>query len=161
MQKALDIVQNLDDVQSVMMLKQIYKDIFKAIPFEEIKRSVGDDESVSLLGKLNTDMMKQNIDPEQSVDLTQKMLLYFAKDKNLAYLVIDAWEKVENDDSLMIGTIITLGIIANLTLFMATSELEFEFKGVKIKKGTASAEQIKAVLSPLTEFIKKIVPGIT
>ena len=161
MQKALKIIQNLDDVQSVKMLKQIYKDIFKAVPFEEMKRSAGDNDSVSLLSKLDTDMMQQNFDPEQSVDLTKKMLLVFAQDENLSGLVINAWEKIENDDSLMIEAIITLGLIANLTLFMATTELEFEIMGVKIKKGTASAEQIKAFISPLTEFVKKIAPGMT
>jgi hypothetical protein len=159
MQKAFEIIQNLDDVQSVKMLKQIYKDIFKAIPFDEVKRSAGDNESVSLLCNLDTDMMRHNFEPEQSVDLTKNMLLAFAEDENLFWLVINAWEKIENDDSLMIETIITLGLIANLTLFMATTEAEFEIKGVKIKKGIANAEQIKAVLSPLVELIKRIVPG--
>lgn len=160
MGKALDIVKNLDDVQAVKMLKQIYRDIFKSIPYEKIKQNVEGKESVSILRKLDPDIMKQNIDPDHSVELTRNMLLCFAGDKNLSALVIDAWKKVENDDELMIGMIITLGIIVNLTLFMATSEVEFEFKGAKIKKGTANADQIKAVLSPLTELIKKIVPGI-
>lgn len=161
MQKALEIIQHLDDVQSVKMLKQIYKDIFKAVPVEEVKRITGNNnnEAVSLLNNLSDDMIKKNFDPEQSVDLTKKMLLAFAKDENLSWLVINAWEKVENDDSLMIEVIITLGLIANLTLFMATTELEFEIKGVKIKKGIANAEQIKAVLSPLTDFVKGIALG--
>ena len=60
----------------------------------------------------------------------------------------------------MIGAIISLGLIANLTLFMATTEFEFEIKGVKIKKKTASADQIKAIISPLTEYVKGMVSGI-
>ena len=104
-------------------------------------------------------IMKQNIDPEQSVELTRKVLLGFASDDNLSDFILHNWEKIEKDDSLMIETIVTLGILANLTLFMVTTELEFEFKGIKIKKKGANADQIKAVLSPLTELIKKIVPG--
>lgn len=161
MQKVFEIIENLDDVQSVKILKQIYKDIFKAIPFDEVKRSAGNNQSVSLLCNLDTDMMRQNFEPEQSLDFTKKMLLAFAGDENLSWLVINAWEKVENDDSLMIETIITLGLIANLTLFMATTELEFEIKGVKIKKEKASPEQIKAVISPITEFVKRITPKIS
>ncbi len=159
MKKALDIVQNLDDVQAVMMLKYIYQDIFRAVPFEEVKQNVQDRETISQIDKLSTDVMKQSIDAEQSVELTRNMLLCFAKDENLSNLVTDAWERVYNDDSLIIETIITVGLIANLTLFMATTEVEFEFKGIKIKKMSASGEQIKAVLNPLTELIKKIVPG--
>ncbi len=116
-------------------------------------------EEISILKDLDIDIMKQNIDPEQSVELARKLLTGFALDKDLSNLIIHNWEKIEKDDSLMIETIITLGILANLTLFMATTELEFEFKGIKIKKKGANAEQIKAVLSPLTELIKKIVPG--
>lgn len=160
MKKALEIIQNLDDVQSVMMLKQIFKDIFKAIPYEEIKQNLGDNDSVNMLTKLNPDNMQQNFDSEQSVKLTKNMLLAFAEDKNLSWLVINAWEEVEKDDSLMIGAIISLGLIANLTLFMATTEFEFEIKGVKIKKKTASADQIKAIISPLTEYVKGMVSGI-
>jgi len=159
MQKPLEIIQNLDNVQSVIMLKQIYQDIFKAIPYEEVKRSVGDNEAIFLLSKLDSNMMKQKFDSEQSLDLTKKMLMGFAQDENLSWLVINAWEKIENDDSMMIDVIISLGLIANLTLFMATTEMEFEIKGVKIKKKAASAEQIKALMEPLTEFLKKIVPG--
>ena len=159
MQKALEIVQNLSDVQSVKMLKQIYKDIFKAVPIDEVKRRAEDNESVALLSNLSVDKMKESIDPEQSVALTRNMLLAIAQDENLSWSVISAWEKVENDDSLMIGTIITLGLIANLTLFMATTEAEFEIKGVKIKKAAANAEQIKAVVSPLIEFVKKAALG--
>ena len=159
MKKALDIVQDIDDVQAVMMLKQIYQDIFTVIPLKEIKQNVEYQGSVSMLKDLDIDIMKQNIDPEQSVELTRKVLKGFALDKDLSNLVIHNWEKIEKDDSLMIETIITLGLLANLTLFMATTELEFEFKGIKIKKKGANAKQIKAVLSPLTELIKKIVPG--
>jgi predicted nucleic acid-binding protein len=158
MKKALDIVQNLDDVQAVMMLKQIYQDIFTKISLKEINQHIDNQESVSMLKNLDVDDLKQNIDPEQSVELTRKVLLGFASDENLSDLILHNWEKIEKDDSLMIETIVTLGLLANLTLFMATTELEFECKGIKFKKKGANADQIKAVLSPLTELIKKIVP---
>lgn len=160
MQEAVEIVQKLNDVQSVMMLEHIYKDIFSTFSYEEIQQNVKDNSSVSMLGKIDNDTLKQTIEPEQSVELTRKMLVCIANDPTLSCFVTNAWEEVEKDDSLMIGTIITLGIIANLTLFMATSELEFEYKGIKYKKTAATGEQIKAVLSPVTELVKKWVPGI-
>jgi len=160
MNNALEIVQNLDNVQTIMMTKQIYQDIFKAVPLNEVKQMVKDDESVALLNKLDTNMMKQYIDSKQSVDIARNMLLAFANDRDLSCLVINAWEEVKADDALMNETILALGLIANLTLFMATTELEFECKGVKVKKGRASADQIKAVLSPVAEFVKNILHGI-
>jgi predicted nucleic acid-binding protein len=134
MKKALDIVQNIDDVQAVMMLKQIYQDIFTKISLKEINQHIDNQESVSMLKNLDVDDLKQNIDPEQSVELTRKVLLGFASDENLSDLILHNWEKIEKDDSLMIETIVTLGLLANLTLFMATTELEFECKGIKFKK---------------------------
>ena len=61
MNKALEIVEKLNDVQAVMMLKQIYQDIFTAIPLEDIKQNIEYQESVSMLKDLDLDIMKQNI----------------------------------------------------------------------------------------------------
>lgn len=159
MSEALDIVCNLDDVQATMMLKQIYQDVFKAVPLEHVKQRVEYKGCLAMLQDIGTDVLKQNIDPEQSVALTRKVLKGLALDRDLSGLIMDSWERVKKDDSLVVETIITLGLIANLTLLMATTELKFEIRGIKVNKKGASAEQIKAVLSPLIELVKKITPG--
>ena len=56
----------------------------------------------------------------------------------------------------LLGVILAVGLVASMMLLVSTTEIELEFKGVKIKKGKATAEQIKAIAEPLFKAIGKI-----
>ena len=79
-----------------------------------------------------------------------------AKDDSLSVLITDAWEEVQNDDSMFVGTIIAIGLIANLTLFMVSSKIDIDLGVVKISKDKVDTEAVKAIMEPITETIKII-----
>lgn len=161
MQKAIAIVEKLSDVQTVSLLKQIELMLSKAIPPGAVEAHLPEDlEGVSLLRKLSPATKASKADPTVSVTIAKGMLRAMAADDNLAPLVVRAWDEVKSDDSLFVGAAIAVGLMANLALFLVTTELEFEVKNLKIKKGKASAEVIREVLRPLTEFVKKIGRGL-
>jgi hypothetical protein len=85
-----------------------------------------------------------------SVDISRRLLLTLASDPATAPLVEEAWQEVEDDDSLFIEAIVALGLIANLTLFMATTRVKFKIGKLQIEKGAADVEMIKAALRPLS-----------
>jgi len=156
MQTAVEIVQTLDSVQAVSLLKRLNQIIFGAVTYQEIQDHLpaGIDE-LKLLENLDVQAKKQYLDPKTSVELSRQLLMEFARDEALAPVVIKAWDDIREDDSLFIETIIALGLIANLTLFMATTDLEFTVGQLRIKKPPAPPALVKAVLNPLSIFVGK------
>ncbi|MGA1840192.1 MAG: hypothetical protein ACMUIU_06155 [bacterium] len=159
MQEAVAIVENLTDVQAISLLKKLYRDLFKTVPYQEMLKSLADGvEEVDYLQNLDVNMKKQNLSPEKSVEATKHVLLTFAQNEDFAPLLVQIWEEIKNDDSLFIEVIITVGLIVNLTLFMA-SEIELNVGGLTIKKGKVSNEKLKTIMEPVTELIKRIPTG--
>ena len=58
-------------------------------------------------------------------------------------------------DELFVETILTAGFVAGMLLVLATTDIEFQVKGVKFKKHPATAEQIKAVTEPFFGLLRK------
>lgn len=157
MKEALAIVTNLNDVQAVSLLKQLNRNLFQAVAFNEVRdhlQTGGDD--ITLLKNLDIEMKKQTLNPEDSVKLTKHILMAFAQSNELSPALVQSWEEIKNDDSLFIGTIVAIGLLANLTLLLASTGIEFKVGNLKIKKTTADAGMIKEIVSPITELIKKL-----
>jgi hypothetical protein len=94
------------------------------------------------------------------VTLGRQLLRSFASDPALAPLAGEVVDAVRADDSLFIEAALALGVLVNLTMFMASSELTFQSGGLTIKKGPVTAEVVKAIVEPVTELIKKL-PGVS
>ena len=155
MQDTVTLVNNLSDVQAVNLLKQLNQTVYKNIPYNKVVAQLPDQEDVTFIRDLDIESKKQPLDEAASIEATRHVLMSFAQDKQIAPLLETAWEKIKDDDSLLIDVIVAVGLLANLTLFMATTEIEFKVGGLTIKKGTASEGAIKAILSPVSELIKK------
>lgn len=157
MLEANQIVDNLSEVQTVKLASHLYQSIYKAVPYKTVTESlVTNIDEVAYIRGLDKETKKHRLDSGQSVEAAKLLLSSFANDDTLAPVLINAWEEVKQDDSLFIEAIIAVGLLANLTLFMASSEIEMEIGGVKIKKGKPSLDVLKAVLEPITELIKRI-----
>ena len=159
MTTAQEIVQNLNDNQAVMMVNKIHNRIFNAIDFDVIENNIKNhDVGKALLG-LSDDQLNIEFDANISVKLSRSFLESIAKDEGLSDVITNAWEEVQNDDSMIVGTIIALGLIANLTLFMVSSKIEIDFGNVKINKDKVDIEAVKAIMEPISETIKMISAG--
>jgi hypothetical protein len=157
MDKAITLVKGLSDLQTISLLKQLYGDIFKAVPFNEIEAHLPPDmEEIKILFAIDREVKKKNLASSDSVEGAQKILMAFAQDENLAPILMQAWNEIKDDDSLFIEAIIAVGLLANLTIFIASSDIEFNIGKLKVKKHKTNANVVKEVLKPVIELIKKI-----
>lgn len=151
MTTAQEIVENLDDNQVVAMVNRIHNRIYGAVDFATIEKSVKDDNLGNTLLELSDDQLKTEMDAGDSVSVARRFLQSLAQDENLSYLVIDAWEEVQNEDSMFVGTVIAVGLMVNLTLFMISSNIKIDLGKVKIEKNTVDTEAVKAIMEPLSK----------
>jgi hypothetical protein len=146
MTTAQQIVNNLNDNQAIMMVNKIHNRIFSAVDFDTIENNVkGDDDGSTLLG-LSDDQLGAELDAGVSVAVARKFLESVAQDEGLSEVITDSWEEVQNDDSMFVGTVIAVGLMVNLTLFMISS-----IGKVKISKGTVDTEAVKAIMEPISK----------
>ena len=159
MKQAVAIVESLTNVQAVSLLKRLNRDLYQAVPDHDVKDHLvtGVDE-VQTLQNLDLETKKKRLDPEASVQATKQLLMAFARNDDLAPVLVQAWDQIKTDDSLFIETIVVVGLLVNLTLFMATSDMEFKIGTLSIKKGRADSGILKEILSPVAELIKRLAP---
>lgn len=156
MEKAEVIVENLSNVQAISLLKRLNQMLYTAVTPQQVTSSVDSSiKGVDLLSELPLERKKENLTPEDSVRTAKYVLRSFALDDALAPALIQAWKEIKDDDGLFIEAIVAVGLIANLTLFLATSDIEFKIGGLHIKKKPADPETVKAVIEPISEMIKK------
>ncbi|MCZ6565991.1 MAG: hypothetical protein O6852_07655 [Gammaproteobacteria bacterium] len=161
MTTAQDIVINLNDNQAIKMARNIHDRIFSAVDYDTVeKNSRGDDDGKTLLG-LSDDQLKTKFDASTSVELSRNILESISNDEGLSAVIADAWEEVQNDDSMAIGigTVIAVGLMVNLTLFMISSELELNFKNGKLIKHKVDTEAVKAVVELISKTAKIATAG--
>lgn len=158
MQTAVDIVERLNSVQTISLLKRLNQILYGAVSYKDVQAHLPSDvDDVILLEKLNPEMKKRNLDPKTSVELARHVLMAVAQDKALGPILVQAWDEIREDDSLFIETIVAVGLIVNLTLFMATSKMELRFGKQAITKEMASPDLLTALLSPVKDLVGKIV----
>jgi hypothetical protein len=151
MTTAQNIVLDLSDNQAVLMVNKIHDRIFNAVEFGTIESQVKDDDDGKALLELNNEQLLVKLDSEVSVRLARKFLESVAQDENLSAVVIDTWEEIQSDDSLFIGTVIAVGLMVNLTLFMISSDIQIDLGKVKISKGKVDTEAVKAIMDPISK----------
>ena len=156
-QRVVSIVEGLTDSQSVALLKQVNQMIFKALPVQEIGLKVHrSDESAGYLLSLDADAKRRELSSPEAIVVAKGLLKTLAGDKNLASVVEAAWKEISAVNTLsVVDVIIPLGLLVNLALLMATTELKFKIGNLEIKKGKASAALLKELLQPVIELIRK------
>jgi len=157
MENAVELIHSLSDVQAVSLLQRLNKDFYSAVPYGDVQRAAIPEARASL--EVDAQTRKQSLSPEASVQAARMLLTALARDPDLAPAVVQAWDDVREDHKLFVETVLAVGLVVNLTMFMATSEMEFKIGKLRVKKKTASAKLIKELVAPLTELMKKFTPG--
>jgi hypothetical protein len=158
MQDAVELVGRLSNVQAVALLLRLNEDLYDALPYAEVEQFAQPDarESLALDGRA----LKETMDSEASVAAARMLLTVIARDPGLAPVVMQAWDAIRKDQPLMVETVVAVGLVLNLTLFMTTTEMEFKVGKLKVKKKAADAKLLKELLVPVTELIKKFRPSL-
>lgn len=157
MHDAEQVVGRLTDVQAISLAKRLNTAIYSAVPAavvnEHVSREIDD---VDVLIALGPDARKQSLDPAQSIKMTRELLAAFARDPKLAPLLMHEWDALSSDDSLFTpDTFVYLGLVVNLALLLATTELEYKKGAFKLVKRTADAKIVRELMKPLVELAKK------
>ena len=158
-EKAMEIVSNMSDVEVVRFLEHFGKQLFEGITPEAVMNGVTPEfKNMAVLRKIDTldvETRKKRLEPEDSSRIARLTLEHMAQDYGLADALVKSWEEYDPQE-LFVEAILAVGLVASMMLLVSTTEIELEFKGVKIKKGKATTEQIKAIAEPLFKAIGKI-----
>jgi hypothetical protein len=153
---ATEIVNQLSPVQAAAMVKRINREVSKAIPQDALVPAAGNTPGIDEIASLDPETRVINLESAASQELSRGVLHALASDPATAPLIIQAWEAIRDDDSLFIETVVALGLIANLTLFVATTDVDLKVGGLTIRKRRPKADIVRAVVEPLVELVKKL-----
>ena len=156
MQRLLMAIDDLSDVQAVTAARQLGRRIFSAVTLDVLRPApqAGELDAVPQV------TMSAKLDSTDSAGASKHLLRAFAQDQALAPVVTEVVDEVRQDESVFIEHSIAVGEIVNLTMFMASSELEFKFRSGTIRKSAVSAAILKTVLEPIVEMVKKKLPVV-
>ena len=159
MSDATAIVDGLSETNVIRMVKLIESEVMNALSDEELKRASRPYAGlVDPLIALDEDTREIALDSEQSVEASRQILRALAAAPDLAPLVVQAWDEMKKDKSLFIvETIVAVGLVANLTIFMATTTFKFKAGNVIVEKRPADPKLVSAVLKPLADLVKALV----
>ena len=158
MQTTLDIVQGLSDSEIVEVVKELFNTVYTEVPYNEVRNNSEAVAEVDPLVSLDTEALKHELSATESARLGRLVLEQYARDPELAPFVQQAWDKVQNSDNLVVGMILAVGLVVNLTLLVATTEVEVQ-KGAdgtitwRVVKKEATPELIDAVVKPVVQAV--------
>ncbi len=159
MQTTLEIVHGLSDSQVVEVVKELFNAVYAEVPYNEVRSNAEAVAEVDPLISLDHEALKHELSATESARLGRLVLEQYARDPELAPFVQQAWDKVQNSDDMVVGVILALGLVINLTLLVATTEVQVQ-KGAdgkitwKISKKQAEPELVSAVINPLVKVAK-------
>jgi hypothetical protein len=158
MQSALELVNGLSDSQVVEVTKELFKTLYTNLPYKQVKQNWESVADVAPLAALETENLKKDLSAADSARLSRLLLERFACDSDLSALVLQSWETVRNSDNLIVDVIISIGLIVNLTLMIATTKVKLQKSANggfewSISKAHASKELIAAIVEPLAKIV--------
>lgn len=158
-EKAKEIVDNMSDAEAVRFLKHFGESLFRETPRQSILEGIAEENAklteMQDLMALDVNTRKTALNIKDSGYLARSVLEGMVQDEALASAIVSTWKGYKSDE-LFVGTILTAGFVAGMLLVVATTEIEFQVKGVKFKKHPATSEQIKAVTEPFFGVLRKI-----
>ncbi|MCH9027950.1 MAG: hypothetical protein IIA05_12700 [Proteobacteria bacterium] len=159
MQTTQELIQALSDSQVIEVTKELFNIVYKQVSYAEVRSNSERVAEVDALVTLDSESLKQEMSAAESVHFGRLVLKEYAGNPELAPFVRQAWEKVESSDDLIVGVILALGVVINLTLLMATTSVKMkkDASGTvtwDIGKKQAGLELVKAVINPLVDVAK-------
>jgi hypothetical protein len=159
MPNTIELVQGFSDSQVVEVMKELFNTVYTNVPYEQVMNNSKGVADVGQLVSLDEDTMQQELSATDSTRFGRLVLDEYARDPQLAVLIEQAWEKVQSSDDLIVDPLLALGLVVNLTLFMATTEVTLE-RGPggkthwKFIKKAARPGLVSSILNPLAKVFK-------
>jgi hypothetical protein len=144
-----DIIKDLTPLRRARVAEELYDIIFAHVSVEAVLNNASDETRDRIVAGIE----KRFVD--QQDDVVQQLLLAYAQDRNFEPILLEAVTAVSKAETLSIRSLLTAGMLVNLTLFTATTAVEIKHdpRGHvtwTIEKKIASPELIKQ----FAEFFK-------
>ena len=161
---ALEIINDLSDLDAVRFVQFLGGEIFEGITGKEvisnIPKSFRSIPGLEELENLQPDQKKIDLPPQKSIKIARDLLSYFAQDETLGPILETLWEKYKNEsDELFIGAALATGFVAGMILFTATTEIEGKIGNIKFKKKVASREIVEALAKAAFDSLRQMLTG--
>lgn len=161
MKEAVELVESLSDVQATSLIEALYRNIYKSVNYLEVTEHLPVAEpAIQMLRNSDNRVKKSKLGSGDSTLVTRRILQAFAQDEQLAPVLMNSWDDIKENDDLFVETILALGLVVNLTLFLATSDIKYKDGKYSFHKKEANPEALKTIVEPLTELIRKA-PGVS
>ena len=152
-------IQTIPPEQVGGVVELAFQKIFEHVPINQVRENADSMAEVSILARLESDTLKRDFEQEEGAHFGRVVLEYLAGEPALSPLVDEAITEVQDSDLLVVETLLAVGFVVNLTLLVATTEIEVETGSDgktrwKFRKGVASTELVKSLVDPLTKFLK-------
>ncbi len=159
MENLTDKIQSLSEGSVFEVLKELHSVIFEAIEFQEVVNNSVKLNQVDIQYLIDLEVEKKtfNNDIEVAGPAAKELLLCMAENDAFSELIRNAINKVENDAHLgVIAAVITIGLLVNLTLLVATTKVEYIDGKLSISKGVVEPELMKEVVLPVKVLAEKV-----
>ena len=156
MDESLEMVNKLSDTETVMAAKEFYETAFDKIDFKDVKENSAGFSDLQDLLNIDKSKRKVQMSPSDTIELSRMILQIFAADTGYAPAIKEICENVKNRDDLLIGAVVAVGLIVNLTLLLASTSIiiEKDSEGKvtwKIEKSKSPIEAVKAAIGAISK----------
>jgi len=139
-----DIVKDLTPMQRARVAEELYDIVFAHVPMETVLNNADDD-----IRNRTVAGIEERFAVEQD-EVVQQLLLAYANDRKLEPILLEAITTVTEAGTLSIRSLLTAGMLINLILFNATTEVEIKYDSRGhmswvLNKKTASPELMKQI----------------
>ena len=154
-----ELVRSMSDTEVVEVAKELFEIVYTDVSYDDVKDTSASVPQLKPLASLDDDALQAELTPDDSASLTRALLGQFAADPNLSPLVDEAWKRVRGGDNMIVDVIVAVGLIANLTLFVATTTGMVQ-KGADGKiiwsfgKKEAGPDLVQKVIDPLVKLAR-------
>ena len=157
---AKTFVDGLKTVEVVRTANALFDIIYSRVPYDKVRANADAVPEVQPLINLTTGSLERKISTDDDA-VIRPLLVAYARDPNLEPLLLEAWKEVCNADTLSINPVVTLGLIINLTLIVATTSVTIKKDANgqttwEAGKSTASTELVVKVIAPLLAKFSKV-----
>ncbi len=154
-------VGNLSDDQVAAVLGQVYRDIYKEVSAVAVRENGAAEEELRPLLQLDADALEQSLSAQESLALGRVLLAALVEDPQLAPLVAEAMDKADSADEMFVGVVLALGLVVNLTLLVASTEVRITQTAAgkrswSINKRKADTDLVNAVVKPVTDAATRL-----
>jgi hypothetical protein len=153
-----DQIEKMDDFQVVRFFEFFGQQVFEGstASLDQIKDGIPDSTHAlpgfNRLENLTAEETEHLLDLSESAGLARGILLNLADDERFAPL-IEAALASYTDDEMVAEVVLAVGFAVSLVLMAATTGFEGTVFGIKIVKGAATSEMIKAITEPFSNMV--------